>query len=465
MHNKGIGYIIYVYGGLLSMEQISKKMSLVEKLSYGSGNMGICLATTIISTFMMYFYTDVIQLQLLQVGTIMMIGGVVDAISDVAMGVIVDNTKSRWGKCRPYLLFFAIPMAIVCFFMFHIPEASSDVKYIYCMVTYVLYTLAYTAVLIPQNVLLTAITDDPQDRLQVNMFGSLGTNFGQLAVASLVLTLVNAIGHGDEYLGYGIVSTIFAVIGAAFILIDGLNTRERLNTGAAQKFTVLDMLKAMKNGPWIICTLTSLFTIAVVVIKATTTVYFATNVLGNGGVASTLLSISNVIGIPLTLLIPFIATKIGKRNLVWTGAMCSVVGSLGVLIGKNSLVLVIAFTVVASVGLAFINGIIYVMCAESIDYGEWKTGIRIQGFLMAFIGFTIKIANSLVSLLITAILNAGGYDGAAEVQTASACTAIEFCYIGLPVILMVAVLIINAFYHLDKQYPEIRAALDAKRAV
>ena len=75
------------------METTSKKMSLLEKLSYGSGNMGICLATTIISTFMMYFYTDVIQLQLIQVGTIMMVGGVVDAISDVAMGVIVDNTS------------------------------------------------------------------------------------------------------------------------------------------------------------------------------------------------------------------------------------------------------------------------------------------------------------------------------------------------------------------------------------
>lgn len=147
------------------METTSKKMSLLEKLSYGSGNMGICLATTIISTFMMYFYTDVIQLQLIQVGTIMMVGGVVDAISDVAMGVIVDNTKSRWGKCRPYIIFCSIPMAVVCFFLFHIPEAANQVKYIYAMVTYVLYTLAYTAVLIPQNVLLTAVTDDPKDRL------------------------------------------------------------------------------------------------------------------------------------------------------------------------------------------------------------------------------------------------------------------------------------------------------------
>lgn len=441
----------------------NNKMSLLEKISYGSGNMGICLATTIVSTFMMYFYTDVIKLGLIQVGTIMMVGGIADAISDVLMGVIVDNTKSRFGKCRPYILFGAIPMAVICFFMFHIPSADSTTKYIYALVTYVLYTLAYTAVLIPQNVLLTAMTDDSKDRLGVNMCGSLGTNFGQLAVAAFALSLIKVLGNGNEYMGYGMVATIFGIVGAVLIMIDGLNTRERMNTESGQKVTAVDMIKAMNNGPWIICALTSLFTIAVVVIKSTTTVYFAANVLKNSGIASTLLSISNIIGIPITLTIPFIASKIGKRNLVCAGAVLSVVGSLGTLIGKNNIVLVIVFSVIASVGLAFINGIIYVMCAEAVDYGEWKNGVRIQGFLMAFIGFSIKIANSLVSLLITAILNAGGYVGGAASQTASACRAIEFCYIGLPVILMLSVAVINVFYHLDQKYPEIRAELEVRR--
>ena len=119
--------------------------------------------------------------------------------------------------------------------------------------------------------------------------------------------------------------------------------------------------------------------------------------------------------------------------------------------------------IIASVGTAFVNGIIYVMCAESIDYGEWKSGIRVQGFLMAFIGFAVKIANSIVQMITTAILNAGGYNGAAEVQTASAVNAIEFCYVWIPVILFVIVFIINGFYKLDKIYPQIRADLNKKR--
>ena len=92
------------------------------------------------------------------------------------MGIIVDHTNTRWGKCRPYLIFGAIPMAAACFFVLHVPDASATVKYIYALITYVIYTLAYTTVLIPQNVLISAITDDTQDRLATNMFGTLGTN-------------------------------------------------------------------------------------------------------------------------------------------------------------------------------------------------------------------------------------------------------------------------------------------------
>lgn len=361
------------------MNQINKKMSLLEKISYGSGNMGICLCTTLITTFIMYFYTDVVKISVLQVGTIMLIGGIADAVSDAVMGIIVDHTNTRWGKCRPYLIFGAIPMAAACFFVLHVPDASATVKYIYALITYVIYTLAYTTVLIPQNVLISAITDDTQDRLATNMFGTLGTNIAQ------------------------------------------------------------------------------------VVVKSSTTVYYSTNVLQNAGMSSSLLSVANIIGIPITLIIPVIAAKIGNRNIVWVGSVFGVLGNIGIYFLKFNNIAVIACAVIASVGTAFVNGIIYVMCAESIDYGEWKSGIRVQGFLMAFIGFAVKIANSIVQMITTAILNAGGYNGAAEVQTASAVNAIEFCYVWIPVILFVIVFIINGFYKLDKIYPQIRADLNKKR--
>ena len=413
----------------------------------------------------MYFYTDVVKISVLQVGTIMLIGGIADAVSDAVMGIIVDHTNTRWGKCRPYLIFGAIPMAAACFFVLHVPDASATVKYIYALITYVIYTLAYTTVLIPQNVLISAITDDTQDRLATNMFGTLGTNIGQLITGAFALTLVSVLGHGSEYRGYNITILIFGIFGAALTMVDGFNTRERMNMGTAaqQKISAADTIRSMKNTPWIICTVTTLFIIAQVVVKSSTTVYYSTNVLQNAGMSSSLLSIANIIGIPITLIIPVIAAKIGNRNIVWVGAVFGVLGNIGIYFFKFNNIAVIACAVIASVGTAFVNGIIYVMCAESIDYGEWKSGIRVQGFLMAFIGFAVKIANSIVQMITTAILNAGGYNGAAEVQTASAVNAIEFCYVWIPVILFVIVFIINGFYKLDKIYPQIRADLNNKR--
>lgn len=447
------------------MNQINKKMSLLEKISYGAGNMGICLCTTLITTFIMYFYTDVVKISVLQVGTIMLIGGIVDAVSDAAMGIIVDHTNTRWGKCRPYLIFGAIPMAVACFFVLHVPDASPTVKYIYALITYVIYTLAYTAVLIPQNVLISAITDDTNDRLGTNMFGSLGTNLGQLITGAFALTFVAVLGHGSEYAGYNITMLIFGIFGAALTMVDGFCTRERMNMGAVaqQKISTVDTIKSMKNMPWIICMITTLFTIAQIVVKSSTTVYYSTNVLNNAGMASTLLSITNIIGIPITLIIPVLAAKIGNRNIVWLGAAFGILGNIGIYFLKFNNAAVISCAVVAAVGTAFVNGIMYVMSAESIDYGEWKNGIRVQGFLMAFIGFAVKIANSIVQLITTAILNRGGYDGAAAVQKATAVNAIEFCYVWIPVILFAVVFIINGFYKLDKIYPQIREDLSKKR--
>lgn len=447
-------------------EKINPKMSFLEKLSFGAGNMGICLMTTVITVFALYFYTDVVGITVVQAGTIIAFGGIVDAVSDALMGVIVDHTKSKWGKCRPYLLGCALPLAIACFLVFHVPDASATVKYVWCFVTYQIYTLAYTAVLIPQNVLITAITNDEKDRLSNNMFGTLGTNFGQLIPNALALTLVAFLGRGSEYRGYNWTIAIFGIVGMLLIIMDGVNTRERMNMGAAvtQKISAKDTLRSMANAPWVICTVSMLLIIASIVVKSSTTVYYATYVLNNPELASTFLSITNIVGIPVTLVIPFIAGRIGNRNLVWCGCVLGAIGNIGMLIFRTSIPVLILCAGIAAVGVAFINGIIYVMCAQSIDYGEWKQGIRVQGFLMAFIGFAVKIANSFVATISSTILDAGGYVGGAQTQTESAIHAIEVCYVWIPIIVFGAIFAMNIFFKLDKQYSQIKADLEAHRA-
>ena len=148
---------------------------------------------------------------------------------------------------------------------------------------------------------------------------------------------------------------------------------------------------------------------------------------------SQLLAISSFIGIPLALVTPVLAAKLGKRNLVLIGGIMGVAGNIGIYMFMDNWFMVMFWSVILSLGVGVITGIIYVMSAESIDYGEWKMGIRIQGFLMAFVGFAVKIANSLCNMLTSLILDKGGYDSAAAVQSESAVRAIEFNYLVLPV--------------------------------
>lgn len=449
-----------------SSAEIKSKMTWFEKIAFGSGNMGICLCSTMVTAFIMYFYTNVVQISVLKVGTIMLIGGIVEGIANAVMGIIVDHTRTKWGKCRPYLIFMAIPTAAIIFLVFHVPNASPTVKYTYALVTYIVYTLIYTLVLVPQNVLITAITDDRQDRITINMCGTLGTNIGQLIPNACALTMVAFLGHGSEYNGFGITVLIFGICGAALMLFDGFNTHERMNTQKVikQKISTMDTIRSMKNAPWIICAITMLFAIAQVVAKSSTTVYYAKFVLDNKAISSVLLSITNVIGIPVALAIPLVAKKISNHYIVIMGAIVSIVGNIGLLFSKTSYSAVVIFAVIAAIGTAFINGIIYVMCAEAVDYGEWKQGVRVQGFLMAFIGFGVQIGDSIIQMIVSEILNKGGYNGAAQVQSLSAIHSIEFCYVWIPIILLIVICVLNLFfYKLDKLYPQIKKDLEAKR--
>ncbi len=121
------------------------------------------------------------------------------------------------------------------------------------------------------------------------------------------------------------------------------------------------------------------------------------------------------------------------------------------------------FNAAISLGSAIISGIIYVMAAEAVDYGEFKHGFRSQGILMSVIAFAVKIANSVITMVASAVLNFNGYVGGADEQFPSAVNAIRVNYLVIPLIIFIVVGIINMFYTLDKKYPEVRAALDAKR--
>lgn len=438
------------------------RLSLKERISYGCGDFGLCLITTMVSTYMMYFYTNIVQIPVLQVGTITLIGGVVDAISDLLMGMLIDKTKTKLGKCRPYILAMAIPLAVIVFFAFNVPEASAQIKYIYAMITYLLYVCAYTAVCIPYQTLMSSITDRQDDRLSVNMWKTIGSSTGQFIISAFALSLVAAFGDGQK--GFKTAAVIFGIAGAALLLTCFKNTRERVTPPAGEKVEIKDTLRSFQNLPWLLVCCTAFLALTAVVLRAQQTMFFAQYVMGDLGISSKLLTISTIVAIPVALVVPKLAMKFGKRNLIILGGLVYVLASVGMFAVRTNSVGVYLFAVLCGIGGSMPNSVCYVMTAEAIDYGEWKHGKRVQGALMSFIGFSVKVGGSIGGMIASMVLNAGGFVEGAEVQSEAALRAVTVNYIWLPAIMYIIIIVLMLFYKLDKEYPAIREELERRRA-
>ncbi|WP_055070496.1 MFS transporter [Clostridium massiliamazoniense] len=441
-----------------------EKISLKEKVTYGFGDLASNLLFTLSTSYLMYFYTDVAGIGIAVVGTIMLLARIVDAITDPMMGAIIDRTNSKYGKARPYLLWMAIPFGIVGALTFFSPDTTQQGKVIYAFVTYIAFCVLYTAVNIPYSTMMSSLTDDENERLSFNMFKSLGASIGQFIVAGCTLGLVAFLGQGNELKGFSTTVMIYGIVGSILIILCFLGTKERV-ISKKDKISLKDTWSVIKtNQPWVVLSIMSFLMFTSMMMKTQSTMYYAQYYLKNASIVPVLLSISSLVAIPIALVIPSLAKKIGKRNCIILGCIFVIIGNLGIYLSKFNVSLVIVNSVISAIGYGIAIGITFVMSAETVDYGEWKTGIRSQGMLFALGGFMVKLGMAVSASLSTFILSRGGYVPNA-VQTQSAINAINVNYIWIPIIISIAIIIIAQFYKLDDIYRKVIEELRLKRSL
>lgn len=172
-----------------------EKISLKEKIAYAFGDGAANIAWRGVAAFLMIYYTDVFGLGPAVVGLLMLLVRLSDGISDVAMGAICDRTKSRFGKFRPWILWTAIPLAVILSMLFTCPDLSMGGKIAYAYITYILFTLIYTANNIPYGALLAVMTPDDKERTSLGSFRMVGAFGGGMLVQGLLLFLVAYFGN------------------------------------------------------------------------------------------------------------------------------------------------------------------------------------------------------------------------------------------------------------------------------
>lgn len=437
-----------------------KKLS--ERLAYGFGDFGCNIIYTAMSAFLLFYYTDYAGVSAFAVGTIMMVSRLFDGISDIIMGVIVDRTKSKYGKARPWILRMCIPFAISGVLLFSVPTSWAETpKLIYVFITYNLVsTVVYTAINVPYSALNALMTQNPYERSVLSIFRNLLATAGTLTINIFTLPLVEF--FGNNALAWTKTFFIFGIIAIIAFLYTFWGTSERVKSVAQLQSTenndvpVLVGIKALfKNKYWIMMTGMLALFFLMYAINGGSTVYYAKDILGDKNLVGTINGIFNIVQICGMFFIAMMIKKFGKRNIFALGLVLDIIGMLILNYSNGAMSLIIISSIIRGLGNACGGATMWAMVSDTIDYGEWKTGYRTEGLVNSACSFGWKIGNGIGSALLGLILEAGGYVGTAITQTETALFSIEICFIWIPIAIYVIGLVIMSFYHLDKEFPAI----------
>ncbi len=431
---------------------------VIERFSYGCGDFGCNIIYTAMSAFLLFYYTDYAGVSALAVGTIMMVSRFFDGISDVIMGVIVDRTRSKYGKARPWLLRMCIPFALSGILLFSVPTSwASAPKLVYVFITYNLVsTVIYTAINVPYSALNALMTQDPYERSVLSIFRNLLATAGTLTINTFTLPLVEY--FGDNTSAWTKTFCVFGLLAVAAFLVNFFGTKERVRSVASESGNVEVVpfgagIKALfRNKYWIMMTGMLALFFLMYSVNGGATVYYAKDILGDRNLVGTINGIFNVVQIAAMFFIAMLVKKYGKRNVFALGLVLDIIGMLVLNFSGGAISLIVISSVIRGVGNACGGATMWAMVSDTIDYGEWKTGVRTEGLVNSACSFGYKIGNGIGSALLGLILEVGGYVGEAAAQSASALASIKVCFVWIPVAVYLIGLVIMKFYHLDREF-------------
>ncbi len=433
-----------------------QKIPLFEKISYGLGDTACNLVYIVVTTYLTYYFTDVYGISLGAVGILMLAVRFLDMIDSPILGMLIDKTNTRWGKSRPWILWFCIPFAAACVMLFWGPDLSPSGKMIYAFTAYILVSVLYSAVNNPLSTILPSLTNDQQERTVANTFRMLGGQFGGLVVNLTLLPLVAFFGAGDMQKGFFATICLYAIVAVALLLITFFNTKERVHTDSSQKSLPLkEGIKAIKgNTPWFMALLLTIFCYICYTQRSTAAIYYVTYYIGQPELVPIVnsLAMCSILGL---FMVPFLTKRFDKRWVILVGFSVFTLGQLIIYLGDKNIALIYFGTVFGAIGKGFTSGLLFVLIADTVDFGEWKSGIRAQGLLVSTAaGIGIKLGAGLGGAIPMWVMAAGGYV-ANQPQTEASMDAIIASYIWIPIAFALVCVLILFFFKYEKPFNEI----------
>jgi sugar (glycoside-pentoside-hexuronide) transporter len=428
------------------------RLTWTEKLGYGLGEFGSEMVWGMSITFLLYFYTDVFGISAAAAGTLLMMARICDAMLDPVMGMITERVTTRWGKFRPYLLFGTPVLGILLVLTFTTPNFGSGGKLLYAYLTYISLGVVYTVVNLPYGALASTMTQEPDDRNALSAYRSFFARAGDgLFVGLATPALVMALGRGNHAQGFQLTAVIYALLGSAALWFTFSTCHERYVASGHVKLSIPQVVAALRhNGPFFLLMVSFLFFVSAAFTRNSASVYYMTYNVQRPELLGPLLAsgtIASLIGIPFS---QPLARRIGKRNTFIVGlAGWALSGVAMYLTPYVAVQLLFACYSIGYIAFGLSFGLFWSLISDTVEYSEWKTGVRAEGGIYSIASFLMKLCSAMAGIAPAMVLSLSGYVPNTA-QSETALNGINWIMTVLPAVFGVMAITPLMLYRLDE---------------
>ena len=439
-----------------------------QKMAYGSGDAAANCGYALISSFMMLYLTNSVGLNSAIIGTLMMVSRIFDGVTDVIFGTLIDHTKSKLGKARPWMLYGQIGVSLSLFFVFCIPNISEGMQYAYFFVFYTAFNaIFFTMNNIAYATLSALITRNPEERVQLGAFRSIFALAMTMFVMSATTGMVDSFGGGAK--GWRTTAFIFAVTGLVINTCSCLMIKELPDDGITENTEIgekkakndvrfIDAIKLLlKNKYYIIMVGLYLLVYSANSIAQGSGIYMTKYYFGNDSLLGIITLVKMVPMVLAMIITPFLVKKFKSIQKVslYGYILAIVAGCVQIFAATQmNIGLFLAATAINGISISPFSGSTNALLAETADYTRRTQKSRVEGMIFSCSSIGVKLGGGIGSAIVGILLEIGKFDGMATVQEDSAVRMIFFMYAMLPVIINVGIAILLKFLKVENANKE-----------
>ena len=458
------------------------KFTKTETAAFGLGAVGKDMVYALASSYVLYYYQDVLGLSAAFVGLILMIARIFDAANDPFMGIVVAKTNTRFGRFRPWIITGTVLNALVLYFLFAAPDITGAPLMVWFSAMYILWGVTYTMMDIPYWSMIPAVTSDPKERENLSVVGRSCASVGNALVAVFTLMAVSALGGGSERTGFARLALIIAVLFVIAEMILFMTIKEKRSETETKTGTVREMIQALaRNDQAMVTVITIILVNSAMYITMNLIIYFFKYDFGGADWIGSYTTFNMVGGLGqilgMTLVYPLMHRKMPNQTVFRTALALSIAGYLIIMVmcltglGHSLVAICIPGMLVFCM-----SGILVVLTtvflSGTVDYGEIRTGRREESVIFSMQTFVGKAASGLSVFMAGLGISLIGLKGnadqtavVAEVQSASAIAGLRFLMTLLPAagLIIAMIVFVRHFKLTDERMNQIANQLKERR--